>query len=120
REDALRLEQFFQFIRLLERPVVVARLVPGDVLRTGNVAAALRRFWHAGRRDDIAAEFLRASRVDEHAHVVLARLLYFDERRAQGQIRRLRLVGRRREVRLLIRELPALGEPFAAAAVHDA
>ncbi len=83
------------------------------------MSAALAGLGESGWRENLAGEFLRAADVDELRFFRGARLLHFGQERAQGRVRRLRLVGRRRERRLAGAELAALGEPLLAAAVHD-
>src|SRR5262249_40507293 len=84
--NALRRVERAQVVRFLERPIVVDGLVPRDVLRSRNMARALRRLSDAGRRENFAVEFLRAACVDEDAHIVLAGLADFDERGADREI----------------------------------
>src|SRR5262249_30950373 len=50
--DALRRIQGAELIEVLERAVVVAVFPPRDVLRAGNMAAALARFRQSGRRQN--------------------------------------------------------------------
>src|SRR5262249_41612841 len=63
--DALAAVELPQLIGRLERPILVGRLAPGDVLRTWNVPAALRGLGEAGRGDDLAVVLGRRADVDQ-------------------------------------------------------
>src|SRR5204863_1927436 len=101
----------------LECAVLVAVLAPRNALRTGDVSAALARLWQSGRREDLAAELLRAADVHELRFLSRTGLLRVIQKRAQRRVRRLRLVGRRLRRRLLGAEVASFREPLLASAV---
>src|SRR2546425_7521368 len=80
RRHAFRFVQRFELLRRLERPVLVDRLSPGNVLRPGDVPAALRVFGRIlRRREDLPAELLRAADVDEDFARLLVHLPHVRE-----------------------------------------
>src|SRR5689334_19757773 len=64
-DPGTRVERF-QLLAALERPVLIDRLGPWDVLRPWNVSAALRVLVGIlGGSSDLSAELLRSPNVDE-------------------------------------------------------
>src|SRR5881628_193030 len=120
RRHAFRLVEGLQILRRLERPVLVDGLRPGDVLRSGDVSAALRvlrRIFR--RREDLAAELLRSAHVDEDLPRLLVRLPDVREVDAKRLVRFLRREGRRRERRHVLRHGQVLLDPFLPTAVEE-
>src|SRR2546430_3163709 len=75
RRHALWLVERLQFLRCLERPVLIHGLRPRDVLRSGDVPAPLRVLRRIlRRREDLAAELFRPADVDEDLPRLLVRL----------------------------------------------
>src|SRR5438093_2305246 len=120
RRHAFRLVEGLQILRRLERPVLVDGLRPGDVLRSGDVSAALRvlrRIFR--RREDLAAELLRSAHVDEDLPRLLVRIPDVRELDAKRLVRFLRRERRRRERRHVLRHGQVLLDPFLPTAVEE-
>src|SRR5262249_34083353 len=81
--NALRRVERAQLVEALERAVLVAVLAPRNALGAGNVAAALARLGQAGRRQNLAGEFLRAAHVHQRRRLSFHRLLHFGQEGAQ-------------------------------------
>ena len=83
--------------------------------------AALRGLSHARRRDDLAAEFIRAAHVHEVRFGSLRYVHDLRQHRAQFEVRLGDLVLGRRDLRRVRRQrFVFFIEPFHAAAVHEA
>src|SRR5712691_10226083 len=63
--DALVGVELLQVGDVLERPIVVAVLAPGNALRAWNVSAALAGLRQSGRRENLAREFRGAADVHQ-------------------------------------------------------
>src|SRR5205807_7373944 len=64
--NALLLEvNRLQFVRRLEGAILLHGGAPRNALGAGDMPAALRGLSHARRRDDLAAEFVRAAHIHE-------------------------------------------------------
>src|SRR5436309_1501925 len=120
RRHAFRFVEGLEFFRRLERPILVHRLRPGDILRSGDVTAALRVlrrvFW---RREDLAAELLRAAYVDEDLARLLVCLPHVREVRPERLVRFLRGEGRRGERGHVFRHRQVLSNPLLPPAVQE-
>src|SRR6266699_1000427 len=120
RRHALRLVERLQLLRRLERPVLVYGLGPGDVLRPGDVPAALRVLRRVfGRREDLARELLRPAHVDEDLPRLLVRLPDVREVDPERFVRFLRGEGRRRERRHVLRHGQVLLDPLLPPTVQE-
>ncbi len=116
----LRAIELLQFLGTLERPVVVARLCPGHVLRSRDVAAPLTGLREARRRENLAGELLWTADVDEHRSLIVHGPLNIGQKRAKRHVGRSGFVGCPSRARHVGRQLTAFLEPFLPSTVHDA
>src|SRR5437867_3781422 len=121
RRHALRLVQLPQVVQGLERAIrIVHRLGPWNVLRAGDVPAALRVLRRVlRRREDLPAELLRAPDVDEDLVLHPHRLADVVQVHADRVVRLLRVERRVRVRGHVLREGQLLEEPLLAPAVHE-
>src|SRR2546428_3552596 len=120
RRHAFRFVQRFELLRRLERPVLVDRLSPGNVLRPRDVPAALRvlrRIFR--RREDLPAELLRAADVDEDFARLPVRLPNVREVDAELLVRILRFEGGGGMGRHVLRHGQVLLDPLLPPAVQQ-
>ncbi len=118
--DACPLVQLLQLVRVLEGPIVVARLAPRNALGAGNVATTLTGFGQAGRSQNFTGEFLRTTHVNQRRSLLLHRLLYLGQKRAYRKIWRLCLVGLWLHPCGIGGQFTTFGQPLLTPAVHQA
>src|SRR5439155_17745737 len=122
RRYALALVELRQLVGRLEGAVFVDRLRPDDVLRSGDVATALRPFlWQVFGREQLAGVFSGRADVDERALALLHlvdQLHHLVPQRSDRLFRPLDLGVRRSVARSVGAQFTALVYPLLTTTVH--